>query len=75
MGCICLKFDTFVHGIANTCIVITLSTGTDRPEQTYNVDLDQMLQNPVSDQGLHCLPVIQQFWGAVTDSQMYLFKF
>ena len=37
--------------------VITLSIGTDMPEQT--VDLDQMLQNVASDLVLHCLPLVQ----------------
>ena len=40
--------------------VITLCIGTDRPEQT--VDPDQMPQNTASDQDLHCLPYIQQYF-------------
>ena len=30
-------------------------------ERTYSVDPDQTLQNVASDQGLHLLPLIQQF--------------
>ena len=39
--------------------VFTLCIRKDSPEQT--VDLDQTQQNTASDQGLHCLPLIQQF--------------
>ena len=39
--------------------IITLSIGTDMPEQT--VKTEQMLQNVASDQGLECLPFIQQY--------------
>ena len=35
-------------------MVITLNIGTDRPEQT--------LQNAASDQGQHCLPLIQHYF-------------
>ena len=36
--------------------------------------LDQML-HAVSDQGLHCLPHIEQFLNKLTGSKMDLFKF
>ena len=43
--------------------VITLSTGTDRAKAFANsVDPDQMPQNVASDQGLHFLPYIQQYF-------------
>ena len=34
---------------------------SDRQVWANSVDPDQMLQNAASDQGLHCLPLIQQF--------------
>ena len=40
-------------------LVITKSTGADRPEQT--VDPDEMPQSVASDQGLLSLPLVQQF--------------
>ena len=46
---------------------------TDMPEQT--VDPDEMPQNAVSHQGLHCLPLIQQFLDKTLGSELYLFKF
>ena len=47
----------------------------DRQAGTNSVDPDQMLQNAASDQGLHCLPLIQQFLDKSIDSKMELFKF
>ena len=41
--------------------VITLSIETDMPFAN-SVDPDQMLWNTASDQGLHCLPYIQQYF-------------
>ena len=52
--------------------IFTLSIGTIRPGLT--VDPDQMPQNVASDQGLHYLPVVQQFLDT-TGSEMELFKF
>ena len=49
--------------------IITLSIGTDKPEQN-SVDPDQMLQNAASDQGLHCLSLIQQIFDPSTSSKM-----
>ena len=40
-----------------------------------SVDPDQMPQNVASDLGLHCLPIIQQFWGMSTGSNIDLYKF
>ena len=42
---------------------------------TICVDPDQMPQNVASDQGLHCLPLIQQFLDTSTDSKIDLFRF
>ena len=36
---------------------------------------DEMLQNEASDQGLHCLPLIQQYLDTTLGSKFYLFKF
>ena len=47
---------------------------SDRQAWPNSLDPDQMLQNAASDQGLHCLLLIQQFFGT-TDSKMDLFKF
>ena len=38
------------------------------------VDPDQMLQNSAFDQGLHGLPLIQQFLDTLTGCKMDLFK-
>ena len=46
----------------------------DRHACANSVDSDQMLQNGVSDQDLHRLPLIQQFLDS-TSSQMALLKF
>ena len=40
-----------------------------------SVDPDETQQNVASHQGLHCLPLIQQFLGTTLDSKSYLFKF
>ena len=46
----------------------------DRQTLANSVDSDQMTQNVASDQGLHCLPLIQQFLALSSDSEMALFK-
>ena len=38
-------------------------------------DPDQMPHFAASDQGLHCMPLIQQFLDTSTSSKMDLFKF
>ena len=48
-----------------------LSKGTDKSEQTV-VDPDQMPHNVASDQGLHYLPLIQQFLDTSTGIKMKL---
>ena len=40
-----------------------------------SVDADQMPQNVASDQGLHCLPIMQQFLDTPASSKSDLFKF
>ena len=40
-----------------------------------SVDPDQMPQNVASDQGLYCLPLIQQLLDTSTGSKNDLFKF
>ena len=40
-----------------------------------SIDPDEMSQNVVSHQGLHCLPLIQQFLDHTLGSELYLFKF
>ena len=42
--------------------VITLSIGTDIPNSVYP---DQMQHNVAPNQGLHCLPYIQQWFGHI----------
>ena len=46
----------------------------DRQAVADIVDPDETLQNVVSDQGLHCLPLIQQFLDTVMGSKLYWFK-
>ena len=43
----------------------------DRQTLANSVDPDQMLQNAPSDQGLHCLPHIQQFLYACLKNGTY----
>ena len=67
----------WIHGEIkkkDTCmdIVFTVCIWTERPEQT--VDLDKTLQNVMSHQGLHSLPLIQQVLDT-RGSKLYLFKF
>ena len=40
-----------------------------------SVDPDETPQNVASHQGLHCLPLIQQFIDTASGSKLYLFKF
>ena len=47
---------------------------SDRQAWANNVDPDERLQNAASHQGLHCLPLIQQFLGTTCGSKLYLFK-
>ena len=44
--------------------IITLSIGVDRPEQTVKTQICG------SDQGLHCLPLIKQFFDTCTGSKI-----
>ena len=39
---------------------------SDRQVWANSIDPDQMLQNAASDQGLHCLSLIQQFLNTLT---------
>ena len=47
----------------------------DRQAWANIVDTYEMLQNVASHQGLHCLPLIQQFLDTTSDSKLYLLKF
>ena len=40
----------------------------DTHAQANSVDPDQTLQNAASDQGLHCLPLIQHYFKHITGS-------
>ena len=54
--------------------LISYKIGTFTPDKN-SVDLDQMLQNAASDQGLHCLSLIRQcFLNTSTGSKLVLFK-
>ena len=46
----------------------------DRQAWANSVDPDEMPQNVASQQGLHCLLLIQQFLDTALDSKLYLFK-
>ena len=48
---------------------------TDRQASAKCIDPDEMSQNVASHQGLHCLPLIQQFLDTTLGSKLYLFKF
>ena len=54
--------------------VLTLCIWTDRQTLANSVDPDQMLQNAASDQGLLCLPLIQQFYTLTGSTIMYLLQ-
>ena len=54
--------------------IFTLSIG-DRQTLVNSVDPDQMLHAAASNQGLHCLPLMQQFLDISRDNIMFLFKF
>ena len=43
--------------------------------RTLNVDPDEMTHSAASHQGLHCLPLIQQFLDTTSGSKLYLFFF
>ena len=47
----------------------------DRQACANSLDLDETPQNVVSHQGLHCLPLVQQFLNTTSGSKLYLFKF
>ena len=47
----------------------------DRQAWANSVDPDEMPQNVASHQGLHCLPLIQQFLDTVSRSKLYLITF
>ena len=48
---------------------------SDRQSWANTLDPDEMPQKAVSHQGLHCLPLIQQFLDTTSGSKLYLFKF
>ena len=47
----------------------------DKQAWTNSVDPDQRLQNAASDQGLHCLPFIKEYFRYSTSSKADFFKF
>ena len=48
---------------------------SDRQIWANRVDADEMPQNAVPHQDLHCLPLIQQLLDTTTGNKLYLFKF
>ena len=50
-------------------------TYSDWQAWTNSADPDETPQNVASHQGLHCLPLIQQFLDTTSGSELYLFKF
>ena len=46
----------------------------DRQAWANSVDPDEMQQNAASHQGLHFLPLIQQFLDTTWNGKLYLFK-
>ena len=61
--------------IVNNCELYNNNTYLEGQAWANSVDLDEMLQNVASPQGLHCLPFIQQFLDTKSGSKLYLFKF
>ena len=55
--------------------VFTIIMYMDRQAWANSIDPDETLQNVASYQGLHCLPLIQQFLDTTSGSKLYLFKF
>ena len=47
----------------------------DRQVWANSVDPDEILQNVASHQGLHCLPLIQQFLDTTLGSKLYMYLF
>ena len=47
---------------------------SDRQARANFVDPDQTLQNVASDQGLHCLPLLRQFYGIPAGRENGLFS-
>ena len=66
---LCLDAKMHVLTVYINIIVITLSTGIERPEQIVQT------LTAASDLGLHCLPLIQQFLDTRTGTKIDLFKF
>ena len=48
---------------------------SDKQTWANSIDPNETPQNAASQQGLHCLPLIQQFLDRTSDSKLYLFKF
>ena len=59
--CILPKVLKFHYLAVSDITVIKLGIATDSPEQN-NLDADQTLQYVMSGQGLHCLPLVQQYF-------------
>ena len=58
----------------SSCLYHIYPTHSDREAQANNVDYDQMPYSVASDQGLHLLPLVQQFLDPSTGSKIDLFK-
>ena len=71
------KKDISIIWIENSALSVAMQTlqMSNVFTQHYSVDPDGRSQNVASHQGLHCLPVIQQFLNTKSDSKLYLFKF
>ena len=54
--------------------IFTVCFGTDRQAWANSADPDEMLQNTASHDGLHCLPLIQQFLDTTSGSKLLLCK-
>ena len=59
-------------GTMTTTTYSIYSMYLDRQAWANSVDPDEMSHSAVSHQGIHCLPIIQQF---LESSKMYLFNF
>ena len=59
----------------NLCKQLYQHKNTDRQAIANSLDPNKTLQNRASDQGLHCLPIIQHFLHSSTGGQTDMFKY
>ena len=68
-----LIYSQCLKHLQTTVFTLSIWTKLDSPKQT--VDPDQMPLNAASDQGLRCLPLMQQFLDISISSKIELYNF